>query len=84
MSTVIWFCIGVCVGILFIALATSKEIRELHKRHDEVMDIAKKEIDGLEHEISVKQNIIDSLSARIHRQQRTIEKYKRITGRKDD
>lgn len=81
MSIIIWFGIGLCVGALFMALATSHEIQEKDRRHDEVMRIAQDELDDAETrieelhgELLVKQRIIDSQSERINRQRRIIEK----------
>lgn len=82
MSAVLWFCLGACVGLLFIAWATKKEMRDIRKSKDEVMNLAKKELDELEHELNVKQNIIDSLSSKVMRQDKTIKKLNRIIEKK--
>lgn len=88
--TVAAFIIGVFIGLALMAYASIHERRELDSRHNELMRIAKHEIDDAESrieelhgELIVKQNIIDSQNERINRQLRIINKIKKTNGRTD-
>lgn len=82
---VLWFCVGFMVGMLLMAYASMKDRKEIEERRDEMLRMAKSELDDTteraekaEAELIVKQNIIDSLAAKIQRQQKTIDKQKKM------
>ena len=65
-------------GMLLFAWATRKELVTIEKRHIEAMRMAADELDEANKEMKVKQNIIDSLSQKVMRQDKTIRKLHRI------
>ena len=72
----LWFGIGFVMAMLITAYVCWKDKCVMKKQHNEAMRLAKSELDAAESELIVKQNIINSLSAKIQRQQRTIDRQK--------
>ena len=90
LECVLWLLVGLLIGALGTAWLESKRRKdlrsELEQKHDEVMKLAKEELDEAnarlekaENELIVKQNIMDSLASKVQRQQRIIDRQKRTT-----
>ena len=80
---ILWLIAGMLSGMLLFAYATAKERRESDRRHLEAMRMAADELDEAQKEMKVKQNIIDSLSSKVMRQDKTIKKLNRLLKKND-
>ena len=81
-ESILWILVGLCNGIMLMAYGNSRSRKKEKERNDEMLRMAKNELDEANSELIVKQNIIDSLSAKVQRQQKTIDKQKRMLTEK--
>lgn len=75
--------VGFVLAMLLTAYVCYLDRKKLQRQHNEAMVLAKEELDEARSELMVKQNILNSLSDKVARQQRTIEKMKRIAKEND-